>query len=577
MSADSVSDSDLLAHALSNLTSGNPHSEDFVIKHGSAFVNEWERRDEKTGLRSDGGPANPNHLLGCFPWLFPYGKGGFEVFRRQDVPYEMHARWTMTYADKRFRRDERFVFQVFGVVQKRLICRSAALQVKRASYRGVETALLSLKRRDFEKASQEEALKQPFSNPVMKSLRGQVSAIRARVPGTNEYRTKMRAKVWSTIVQYGPPSLWITINPSDTQNPIAQVLAGENIDLDNFLPSMSPNAAQRAINVAEDPYASAKFFEFVMEALLEHMFGLISYNGYMKRKIGVMGRVRAFIFAKEVQGRGGAPHGHGLIWLEDAPTSQLMEEALKHEDFRLKVAKFVQALIHADIDDKTEEEIKAMPVTKSPSNARPIDPKTPGALVAIAEQEKQLARSLQYHVCHEQTCLRYVNRILICKRGIPFQESDKVWVSALGEWAAKRTCGRMNNWCPYLLWALFCNNDIKLILNAGATKNITFYVGTYQFKNQPITNLSALLAKQMAFGVKSTDAGKVQRVRDVNKRLLTKCANTLNKGYDIPATEIVALLMGWGITIESHTYTKLYWDVAFRALLEQFPQLMGDG
>ena len=100
ISADSVSDSDLLAHALSNLTSGNPHSEDFVIKHGSAFINEWERHDKKMGLQLDRGPSNPNHLLGCFPWLFPYGKGGFEVFHRLDVPYKTHARWTMTYADK---------------------------------------------------------------------------------------------------------------------------------------------------------------------------------------------------------------------------------------------------------------------------------------------------------------------------------------------------------------------------------------------------------------------------------------------------------------------------------------------
>ena len=168
-------------------------------------------------------------------------------------------------------------------------------------------------------------MKQQFSHPIMKSLRGQVSAIHARVPGINEYRTGMRSKVWSTAVQYGPPSLWITINPSDTQNPIAQVFTGENIDLNNFLPSMSHNTTQRAINIAEDPYVSAKFFEFVMEVLLEHMFGLISHNGNLKCKTGVMGRVHAFTFAKEIQGQGGSPHGHGLISMEDAPTLQLIE------------------------------------------------------------------------------------------------------------------------------------------------------------------------------------------------------------------------------------------------------------
>ena len=33
----------------------------------------------------------------------------------------------------------------------------------------------------------------------------------------------------------GPPSLWITINPSDTRDPIAQVFAGEKIDMDDFV------------------------------------------------------------------------------------------------------------------------------------------------------------------------------------------------------------------------------------------------------------------------------------------------------------------------------------------------------
>lgn len=46
-----------------------------------------------------------------------------------------------------------------------------------------------------------------------------------------------------------------------------------------------------------------------------------------------------------------------------------------------------------------------MPILKSPSNAQPIDPRVPRAPAVIAEQEKQLAHSLQYHVCHEQTCL----------------------------------------------------------------------------------------------------------------------------------------------------------------------------
>ena len=48
--------------------------------------------DPVTGLRTDGGPSNHNHLMGCFTTLFPYGMGGFETERPVNVPYEIHAK-----------------------------------------------------------------------------------------------------------------------------------------------------------------------------------------------------------------------------------------------------------------------------------------------------------------------------------------------------------------------------------------------------------------------------------------------------------------------------------------------------
>jgi hypothetical protein len=36
------------------------------------------------------------------------------------------------------------------------------------------------------------------------------------------------------------PSLWITINPNDLHNPIAQIFIGEEIDMDKFLQLQVP-------------------------------------------------------------------------------------------------------------------------------------------------------------------------------------------------------------------------------------------------------------------------------------------------------------------------------------------------
>ncbi|KAH9033810.1 hypothetical protein EDB85DRAFT_1816708, partial [Lactarius pseudohatsudake] len=77
---------------------------------------------------------NPNHLLGSFPCLFPYGLGGFEVDRPRKVSYQAHARRVLRYADKRFRKDLHFIFQVFGVIQKRQVCAAATLQMSKTIF-----------------------------------------------------------------------------------------------------------------------------------------------------------------------------------------------------------------------------------------------------------------------------------------------------------------------------------------------------------------------------------------------------------------------------------------------------------
>ncbi|KAK0197840.1 hypothetical protein F5146DRAFT_1017045, partial [Armillaria mellea] len=51
-----------------------PHWNRHFRGTGSRFVCEYARTSDD-GLRTDGGPSNPNHLLDAFPVLFPYGDG----------------------------------------------------------------------------------------------------------------------------------------------------------------------------------------------------------------------------------------------------------------------------------------------------------------------------------------------------------------------------------------------------------------------------------------------------------------------------------------------------------------------
>ena len=99
-----ISDGELMSHAfLNSITQENcvDVSEQYAYRRGSKFINEYPRKQED-GTLFEGDPDNPNHLLGCFPTLFPYGKGAFEIRRAVKVSYERHIRWALSYHDKRY-------------------------------------------------------------------------------------------------------------------------------------------------------------------------------------------------------------------------------------------------------------------------------------------------------------------------------------------------------------------------------------------------------------------------------------------------------------------------------------------
>ncbi|KAF7305862.1 ATP-dependent DNA helicase [Mycena chlorophos] len=374
VSGETITDSELFAHAAQNLlVSSTPSGQrEFLVRRGNSFVSEYPRtrNGDPNGERFAGEPGDANHMLGAFPTLFPYGRGGIEVDRDITVSYRDHVRWALEYGDGRFRRDFHFVFQAFGVLQRHYFSISRA-------------AFLRLRPAHFHAASQEEAQKRPISNPVIRALRQQLTSVRARVQGTDESRISIRAQVWGMTLRYNPPSIWATINLSDTGDPIAQVLAGVEIDLDRFVASAGPNSTSRSKTIAADPFAAAQFFHETVNVILQELFGITAtVNGY----IGTV----------EAQARG-TLHLHILIWLEGAPTATMMRDALKSEEFRAKMRTFIRQNIRAHIRGTTGADVLDIPVEPNIAYSRPEDPRLPNHEVRAAAAERRIARAVQPH------------------------------------------------------------------------------------------------------------------------------------------------------------------------------------
>jgi hypothetical protein len=568
----SISEKDILAHALANVSNEN-RSWGYAIKRGSAFVNEYGRKDEESGIFTDGGTSNPNHLYGAFPVLLPFALGGIETKRRRKVSYESHVRWALQYEDRRFRKDLHFIFQVFGVIQKRQVCRSAELQINKSAYRQNEAAIRRLKPQDLIQAATEEKRKATISNPATHALRGLVSGLRVKVVGTDESRTGMRSQIWGLTTMKNPPSIWMTINPADMHDPIAQVLVGEDIDLDNFLKTAGPDSSMRARNVAADPYAAAKFFHLIIHAVIEELFSITvdEHSGKIKRQVGILGRVEAYVGSVEAQGRG-TLHLHLILWTSGAPTPSKMRELLQSDGFCDRVRRFIKSNIRADIDGADASTVATFPTDKAASYSRPVDPRLPNYEIKARKAEKLLATTYQVHNCRPKACQNVINGRLVCKRKAPFEQSSEDYVSLDGSWAPRRIFQFFNNWCPPLLQCVRANHDIKLITNGGETKDITWYITNYATKKQrQSSNISALIAKRLAYH--NVEEKWEPDIRAVNKRLLSRCANTLTRDHEFSGPEVISYLMGWGDRYISHHFTTIYWTAVSTALKRTFPEL----
>jgi len=84
------------------------------------------------------------------------------------------------------------------------------------------------------------------------------------------------------------------------------------------------------------------------------------------------------------------------------------------------------------------------------------------------------------------------------------------------------------------------------------------------------------MANSFAFAQEERNSGRTGADHDLNKKLLTRCANALFSEREFSGPEVMSYLMGLEDRFESHIYSNVYWDAAVGSLTTAFPSLKGD-
>jgi hypothetical protein len=140
--------------------------------------------------------------------------------------------------------------------------------------------------------------KNPFVKPetvgekaaakVMKYL----NYVSDHIPGSVGDMNNMKQQIHSKIICEGLPHFFSTVSPADSHNPIAQVLAGREVDLNKSFDAMDDVKKEpsiRAKTMAENPVAGAEFFHLMITKFFDIILGAKRVS-----KIGILGKVKGW-------------------------------------------------------------------------------------------------------------------------------------------------------------------------------------------------------------------------------------------------------------------------------------------
>ena len=180
----------------------------------------------------------------------------------------------------------------------------------------------------------------------------------------------------------------------------------------------------------------------------------------------------------------------------------------------------------------------------------------------------------QIHTCWVGACLSYYGggAIIKCKCCMPWLLSDVDNVDEKGNWKIQQTYGYVNNYNPDLLVALWCNQDIKLLMNREDTKHLMWYISNCATKGQKsVYNMSSLIVKYATYQFSNME--DVLDTWEHTCNLLFHCLHATNQEAEQSGPQVVSYLMGWGDRYLSHWFIALYWGGVKGHLMQWFPDL----
>jgi hypothetical protein len=324
-----------------------------------------------------------------------------------------------------------------------------------------------------------------------------LSYVSDHIPGSIGDVDTMKQQICSKIMCDGLPHFFATVNPADSLNPIAQVLAGRDVNLDTIFHALDDDnkeSSTRARVLAENPVAGAEFFHLMVTKFFDILLGTKRVT-----KIGILGKIKGWYAVVETQVRR-TLHLHVLIWIDGAPCSPIVmkDRMNSDEEFKLKLIAWYDNVICQSFSQGTTAYSPPIgSARKLPVLSRPLNPDTPNYHLLRDQHHQDLCENIGLVHEHNATCFKHVPRnihALIdsdkdCRFQLPrplvsnthFDDDDDLVIHCEN--------ANLNGHNQTVTLALGCNTDLKQTALGSVTMAMVEYMCNYTAKLQLDTSI----------------------------------------------------------------------------------------
>jgi len=526
---------------------------------------------------------NPAILTWLFPHLDPWGIGGFHhPGRARRLSMEEQVSHLLKTADSPFERDPEFSFVFFNVLRKSMVSKSLRFCTPQATHRLIVQNLMSINPEvliQMNKLCKDDPRFKPETEEQKKAF-GLLQSLRLvakHVPGSDGYKIMMRNQIRGMINHRATPTLFITLSPSDVDNPIVRLFTGEDIIIEDICRGEDMSSWKRKLLAAHNPGACALFFDLIITKFIEIVLRYKSSDGP-----GLFGTCDAYFATVEAQGKG-TLHCHMLVWLNGHLSPQELRDTMTNsEEYKNRVFQWLESSIKCEFPYS-----EASPTIQSDRAERVLHKDTgnphPAVIAAprIPEKEdemndfwihfKEYVNLLLYKYNwheHQPTCWKYLKRgqekiDANCRMGMngetrPSTSLDPATASIL----LRRLHPKIASHSDVATFILQCNTDLKFVGSGEAAKSFLYYVTDYITKSslQVHVGMAALSYAIKKIYSKTPDVLASGSENQTCGAVIT-AVNAMMGRHEISQPQVMSYLIGGGDHYTSEVFTVINWGL----------------